>query len=64
MIIFRPICWTTEVYYAITGASDMSCNCYRADRNCAECKGLVTGHSYIEQEDKSLKCEICGHRSR
>lgn len=45
-IIFRPICWITEFYYAV------------------RYNELVSGHSYIEQDDKSLKCEICGKVSK
>jgi len=46
MLIFKPICWITELYYYI-----------RYER-------IISGHSFIEQEDKSLKCEICGHESK
>lgn len=45
-IIFRPICWITEVYYAIFYNS------------------LISGHDYIEQDDGSLKCDICGKISK
>jgi len=23
----------------------------------------ISGHSYIEQDDRSLKCEVCGYKS-
>jgi hypothetical protein len=45
-IIFRPICWITEIYYQ-----------FRYNQ-------VISGHSYIEQEDKSLLCDICGHISK
>jgi hypothetical protein len=45
-IIFRPICWITEVYYQ-----------FRYNE-------IISGHEYIEQEDGSLKCDICGFISK
>jgi len=44
--IFKPICWLTEIYYALF---------YNA---------LISGHSYVEQNDGSLKCEVCGEVSK
>jgi len=50
MIIFRPICWITEIYYYFKYSMTPSY--------------LISGHSFIEQKDGSLKCEICGMRSK
>lgn len=45
-IIFRPICWFTEVYYQLRYGQ------------------IISGHEYIEQDDRSLKCDICGYISK
>lgn len=45
-IVFKPICWITELYYYIRYNS------------------IISGHSYIEQQDGSLECEICGEVSK
>ncbi len=45
-IIFIPICWFTELYYAI-----------RYNIYCS-------GHSYVEQDNGFLICEVCGKISK
>jgi hypothetical protein len=47
-ILFRPICWVQTFLYNWDNI-----NWYA---NIA----MVSGHSFVEQKDGSLKCEICG----
>lgn len=45
LIIFRPICWLTEVYYQFRYLQ------------------IISGHDYVEQDDGTLRCEVCGKKS-
>jgi hypothetical protein len=44
-ILFRPICWITEIYYTFRYVSEFP----------------ISGHSFIECDSfGNLECEICG----